>query len=156
MLIRDCMKRNVYYVHTTTTIGEAANLFVEKHIGTLPVVDESGQLRGLLPLRSLLLLVMPDFVSLMEDFDFVSDFGAAEMRLPDPATLEHPVSEIMLKAEAIEETSGLLRATALLNQHQLHDLAVVDKQGKLVGIVSRVDVGTAFLSHWNITQAGAA
>ena len=83
MLIRDCMKRNVYYVHTTTTIGEAARLFVEKHIGTLPVVDESGQLRGLLPLRSLLLLVMPDFVSLMEDFDFVSDFGAAEMRVPD-------------------------------------------------------------------------
>ena len=156
MLIRDYMKRNVFYVHTTTTIGEAARMFVEKHIGTLPVVDENGQLRGLLPLRSMLLLVMPDFVSLVEDFDFVSDFGAAELRVPDSATLNRPVSDIMLRPESIEETSGLLRASAVLNQHQLHDLPVVDKQGKLVGIVSRVDVGTGFLSRWNITQAGAA
>ena len=155
MLVRDCMKRNVFFVHTTTTIGEAAHLLVEKHIGTLPVVDEQGRLRGLLPLRSLLLLVMPDFVSLMEDFDFVFDFGAAELRVPDAATLNRPAGEIMLSPESVEETSGLLRASALLNQHQLHDLPVVDKQGKLVGIVSRVDVGMAFLSHWNITQAGA-
>jgi CBS domain-containing protein len=156
MQIKKWMKRNVYFVHTNTSIGEAARLFVDKHIGMLPVVDADGRLVGLLPLRSLLLLVMPDFVSLIEDFDFVTDFGAAELRLPDVATLRRSVSEIMLSPQSVEESCGLLRATAILNQLQLHDLPVVDQTGKLVGIVSRVDVGTAFLSNWNITQAGAA
>lgn len=154
MQIKDCMKQNVFFVTTKTTIADAARVLAEKHIGTLPVVDANGKLVGLLPLRSLLLTVMPDFVHLVEDFDFVSDFGAAEARKPDQALLARPVSEIMLDPESVEETSGLMRAFALLHQHQLHDLPVVDAQSKLVGIVSRVDVGAAFLSGWNVTQGG--
>jgi CBS domain-containing protein len=136
-------------VSTHTTIGQAARTFIEKHIGMLPVVDDQGVLKGLLPLRSMLLLVMPDFVNLIEDFDFVSDFGAAELRMPAPATLRREVQEIMLPVQSVEENCGLLRAFALLNQYQLHDLPVVDASSRLVGIVSRVDVGTAFLASWN-------
>jgi CBS-domain-containing membrane protein len=154
MQVKDCMKREVYFITQETSIADAALMLVEKHIGMLPVVDLNHKLAGLLPLRSLLLIVLPDFIQLVEDFDFVSDFGAAEARKPDPALLIHPVSEIMIAAESIDENTGLMRAFALLHQHQLHDLPVVDSQGKLVGIVSRVDVGTAFLSGWNVTQRG--
>jgi CBS domain-containing protein len=154
MQVKDCMKRNIVFVTPKMTIAEAARLLAEKHIGSLPVVDSAGKLVGVLTLRSLLLMVMPDFVHLVEDFGFVADFGAAEERKPDPEMLARPVSEIMLVPEAVEETSGLMRAYALLHQHQLHDLTVVDAQGKLVGIVSRVDVGAAFLSGWNVTQGG--
>jgi len=154
MQVKDCMKRNVFFITPRTTIAEAARLLAEKHIGSLPVVDTNGTLVGVLPLRSLLLTVMPDFVHLVEDFDFVADFGAAELRKPDQALLARPVSEIMLTPEPVEETSGLMRAYALLHQRQYHDLIVVDAQGKLVGIVSRVDVGAAFLSNWNVTQGG--
>jgi CBS domain-containing protein len=154
MQVKDCMKRNVFFITAETTIAEAARLMVEKHIGGLPVVDSRGQLVGFLPLRSLLMTVMPDFVHLVEDFDFVANFGAAELRKPGGELLARPVSEIMLAPETVEETSGLMRAFALLHQRQLHDLPVVDAQGKLVGIVSRVDVGTAFLSNWNVTQGG--
>ncbi len=149
MQVKDCMKQNVYFITTDTTIADAAHMLAEKHIGTLPVVDSLGKLVGLLPLRCLLEVVMPDFVHLVEDFDFVVDFGAAESRHPDPVLLSKPVEAIMLEPKFVEETSGLMRAFALLHQHQLHDLPVVDKSGKLVGIVSRVDVGAAFLSHWD-------
>jgi CBS domain-containing protein len=154
MQVKDCMKTNVFFVTAETTIVDAARMLVEKHIGMLPVVDSNHILVGLLPLRSLLLIVLPDFIQLVEDFDFVSDFGAAEARKPDPALLAHPVSEIMIAPESVAATTGLMRAFALLHQHQLHDLPVVDSHGKLVGIVSRVDVGTAFLSGWNVTQGG--
>ncbi len=152
MQVKDCMKRNVFYITAETTIAEAARLISDKHIGSLPVVDPSGKLVGLLPLRGLLQTVLPDFLQLIEDFDFVADFGAAEERKPDQALLARPVKEIMLPPTAVEETSGLMRAFALLHQHQIHDLPVVDRQGRLVGIVSRVDVGTAFLSSWNVIQ----
>jgi CBS domain-containing protein len=76
------------------------------------------------------------------------------MRKPAPSLLNRPVREIMLAPESVDEKSGLMRAITILYQHELHDLPVVDAQGKLVGILSRVDVGTAFISNWNVTQGG--
>lgn len=151
MQVKECMKHTVFFIRPYTTIVEAAQILAEKHVGTLPVVDTSGKLVGLVPLRSLLFTIMPDFIHLVEDFDFVSDFGVAENRQPDQELLRRPVSEIMLDPESVEETSGLMRAFALLHQHQLHDLPVVDAQNNLVGIVSRVDVGTALITNWEIT-----
>ncbi len=154
MLVKDCMKRDVFYISQETSVADAARMLVEKHVGTLPVVDLNHKLVGLLPLRSLMQIVLPDFIRFVEDFDFVSDFGAAETRKPAPALLNRPVREIMLAPESVDEKSGLMRAIAILYQHELHDLPVVDAQGKLVGILSRVDVGTAFISNWNVTQGG--
>ena len=47
----------------------------------------------------------------------------------------------------IEEDSGLLRAYAIMLQNDMFDLPV-DSSGELVGIVSRVDIGSAILSMW--------
>jgi CBS domain-containing protein len=33
-------------------------------------------------------------------------------------------------------------------QHNLHDMPVVSKNGELVGVASRVDIGIAILSAW--------
>jgi CBS domain-containing protein len=114
----------------------------------LSVVDESGRLVGLLQLRDLLALVMPDFVKLMEDFDFVHDFGAVETRQPSPEAMARPVQEVMQPQVSVDETCGLLRAAALMRQRDLHDLPVVTADGTLVGIASRVDVATAILASW--------
>ncbi len=147
-MIRDCMKRNVVSIPITATVGEAAALFVARHIGMLPVVDDAGRLVGVLQLRDLLALVMPDFVKLMEDFDFVHDFGAVEARQPSPEMMARPVQEVMQPPVSVDETCGLLRAAALMRQRDLHDLPVVTADGTLVGIASRVDVATAILASW--------
>ena len=156
MKIKDCMKRNVYAVDEHTSIREAAKLFVDKHIGSLPVIDGQGRLVGLLQLRDLLELVLPDFVNLIADFDFVTDFGVIERRIPSNDVLARPVSSIMHAPISVEAESGLIRAYSLLHKHQLHDLPVVDESKALVGIASRVDLGTAFVANWNVTQGGGA
>ena len=78
MHIRDCMKRNVVSVSTDTTLGEAVKLLVQKHIGTLPVVDDQRKLVGMLSMADVLELFLPDFVRLIDNVDFVHDFGALE------------------------------------------------------------------------------
>src|SRR3972149_1074291 len=95
MKIGDCMKRNVVSIPETATIGEAAAIFTARHVGLLPVVDDAGQLVGVLQLRDLLALVMPDFVRLVEDIDFVHDFGALETRQPSPEVMARPAREVM-------------------------------------------------------------
>ncbi|HET7091684.1 MAG TPA: CBS domain-containing protein [Anaerolineae bacterium] len=155
MKIADCMKRDVVSITASASIGQAAARFATRHIGMLPVVEAAGHLVGVLQLRDLLTLVMPDFVQLVEDFDFVHDFGAVESRQPSPETLARPVTEVMQPPISVEATCGLLRAFAVLREHDLHDLPVVDASGRLVGIASRVDIGAALLAGWRSAEVDA-
>lgn len=149
MNIADCMKRNVISIRETSTIREAAAVIVKKHIGLLPIVDRDNRLIGVVGLRDLLSLELPDFVRFIGDLDFVHDFGAVETTRPPSKTLDKPITSLMKDAITVEEGCGLLRAYALMQQHNLHDLPVVSRDGKLTGIASRVDVGTSILSTWS-------
>lgn len=152
-MIKDCMKRNVFSISSTATIRQAAALVVERHIGLLPVIDKSGKPIGVIRLADLLSLELPDFFNLLPDLDFVHDFGAVETTRPSPEELTRQVTTIMQPITFVEETSGLLRAYALMVKHNLHDLPVVGDRGVLVGIASRVDIGAAILSSWMTVEA---
>lgn len=148
MIISKHMKRNVVSIPVTASIREAAAIIVKKHIGLLPVVDKDDKLAGVVGIRDLLSLELPDFVSFVADLDFVHDFGAVEITRPPARTLDKSIKSLMKDVIAVEEDCGLLRAYALMVQHNLHDMPVISKDGKLIGVASRVDVGTAILSTW--------
>lgn len=148
MTVTSCMKKHVVSVLITATIREAAAIIVDKHIGLLPVVDKNNKPVGVIGIRDLLTLELPDFVSFVADVDFVHDFGAVETTRPSARTLGKSVRTLMKPAISVDEDCGLLRAYALMLQHNLHDMLVVSKDGKLIGVASRVDVGVAVLSAW--------
>lgn len=149
--MRDCMKQSVVTVSQDTTIREAAEIVVARHIGLLPVVDRQGALIGVVRLHNLLGLELPDFINFIADIDFVHDFGAVETTRPAPALLNRPIMTLMQPAITVDEDCGLLRAYALMLQHNLLDLPVVSKDGKLIGLASRVDIGAAILSRWHLS-----
>lgn len=148
MKVISCMKRNVVSIPATTTIREAASVFVNRHIGLLPITNENGKPVGVIGLRDLLSLELPDFVNFIGDVDFVHDFGAVETTRPPAHVLDQPVTTLMRPIQTVYEDCGLLRAYALMLQHNLHDMPVIDKKETLVGIASRVDIGAAILSSW--------
>jgi CBS domain-containing protein len=148
MEISKHMKHNVISIPETSTIREAAAVFVRHHVGLLPVVNGSKKLIGVVGMRDLLSLELPDFVSFIADVDFVHDFGAVETTHPDSETLNQPVTTLMSAAISVPENTGLLRTYALMLQHKLHDMPVVSQENELVGVASRVDIGVAILSTW--------
>ena len=148
MNVSACMKQNVVSIPATASIREAAALLVKKHVGLLPIVDRDDKPIGVVGLRDLLSLELPDFVRFIEDLDFVHDFGAVETTRPSAKTLDKSIKTLMKDAITVEEDCGLLRAYALMLQHNLHDILVVSKKGKLIGVASRVDIGASILSTW--------
>jgi CBS domain-containing protein len=150
------MKSDVVSIPVSATVAEAAALLAARRIGLLPVTNDEGKLVGVLPMRSLLALVMPDFVRLVEELNFIHDFGAVEAHEPSPEAMAQPVSDVMEPPDAIEESCGLLRALALMHHHDVTDLPVVGSDGRLVGIASRVDLGTAILARWHSPSQGGA
>lgn len=149
MKISECMKRSVVSIPETSTIREAAAVFVRHHVGLLPVIDGQGRLIGVVGIQDLLTLELPDFVRFIEDLDFVHDFGAVETTRPPAGVLDRPITTLMKPPITVHEDSGLLRVYALLLQHHLHDMPVISDDGRLLGVASRVDIGTAILSAWS-------
>ncbi len=152
MYIRDFMKQNVILVREDATIGDAAALLRKHHVGTLPVVDKDNHLIGLVRLRGLLALIMPDFVNLINHFDYVHDFGALETTRPDPRQLEQCVVDVMDEPVSVHADNGLLMAVSILQDHNLRDLPVVDQENKVVGLASYVDIGVALMTNWQLPE----
>lgn len=149
MEIGKYMKRNVVSIREMATVREAASVLVKHHVGLLPIVDRENKLIGVVGMRDLLALELPDFINFIADLDFVHDFGAVETTRPAKEVLDRPVKTLMSPAISVPEQTGLLRAYALMLQHELHDMPVVSSEGALVGVASRVDIGTAILSAWS-------
>ncbi|MEX2161615.1 MAG: CBS domain-containing protein [Anaerolineales bacterium] len=143
------MKKEVVSIEPEATLLDAARLLSERKIGTLPVVDADRTLIGITSMRKVVRFFLPDFINVMEDVDFVQDFGAID--IPSPVDIKlaahKTVKEIMDEPVSVEEKASLMRALALMVTHDILDIPVV-REGKLVGIASRVDIGRAFLESW--------
>lgn len=149
MEIGKYMKHRVVSIPETATIREAASVLVKHHVGLLPIVDQNRKLIGVVGMRDLLALELPDFINFIADLDFVHDFGAVETTRPSKEVLDNSVKTLMSPAISVPEDTGLLRTYALMLQHDLHDMPVVSSHETLVGVASRVDIGTAILSSWS-------
>ena len=147
------MKRKVIFGRPGMTVKEAALLMAENNVGTLPVIDESGVLVGVTRMREVIQIFLPDFVPLLSNIRFVTDYG--DLDTPSRENIERAeslmVADIMEEPVSVEDDCTLIRALSFMEKYRIRDLPVV-KGGKLVGIASRVDIGRAFLSTWLTAQ----
>jgi CBS domain-containing protein len=152
-LINCCIKPKVIFGHPEMTVREAAVLMAENKVETLPVVNGALALVGVTTMRDVIQIFLPDFVSLLSNIGFVKDYG--DLGTPSRESVQRAecllVGDIMGDPVSVENDCTLIRALSLLHKHKIRDLAVV-KDGKLVGIASRVDIGRAFLSTWLTSQ----
>jgi len=147
--IRNWMKREVVSITPEATLRDVAALILEKRIGTLPVVDDEGTLVGTVSITDIVEIFLPDFVAVMDEIDYVHDFGNLENTSPEDkqrAKMLH-VSDVMEEPVTLEDDAGLVHALSVMDKHNLRDL-IVTRDGKLVGIASQVDIGRAFLTDF--------
>ena len=148
-----CMKLKVIYGHPEMTVREAALLMAENNVGTLPVVDKDMVLVGVTTMREVIQIFLPDFVSLLSNIRFVTDYG--DLDTPTREDIQRAdslrVADIMEEPVSVEDDCTLIRALAYMEHYRIRDLPVVS-EGRLVGIASRVDIGRAFLSSWLAAQ----
>lgn len=147
--IGNWMKREVVSITPEATLRDVAALILEKRIGTLPVVDDEGTLVGTVSITDIVEIFLPDFVAVMDEIDYVHDFGNLENTSPEDkqrAKMLH-VSDVMEEPVTLEDDAGLVHALSVMDKHNLRDL-IVTRDGKLVGIASQVDIGRAFLTDF--------
>lgn len=101
-------------LHDDATIGDALHLMKENKIGGIPIIDDKHKLVGILTNRDL-------------RFE----------------TNKHvKVKEVMTKENLITAPAGtdMKKAEKILRQYKIEKLPVVDKKGKLIGLITYRDI----------------
>ena len=105
---------NPFFLHPGNTLGDADSLMGKFRISGVPIVDENGTLIGIITNR---------------DMKFETD-------------MTRPIDEVMTKKDLITGLVGttLDEAKAILQQHRIEKLPIVDEDFKLKGLITIKDI----------------
>ncbi len=137
--------RPVVTITPDATEREALMVLSEHQIPGVPVVDEEGLLVGFVTDGHLLASALPKYLTVIDDVSFVTE-GGDEWVDYFAGSAERPVSEVM----ATEVSRIELGQSEVVAAHKMvHDgvsSVVVTDQGKVVGIINRLDLYAAIIS----------
>jgi CBS domain-containing protein len=149
--VRDIMTRSVHMVTAKTTLNEVARLLLSASFTALPVVDAEKRPVGVISQGDLIYKAgMPMRLGLLAE----SDGEKVSAVLGELAA--RMAGEIMTQpAISIDQDRNVTEAVELMLTKQVKRLPVVDAAGKLVGVISRVDVFRSILKEcpdWHAFQ----
>jgi len=139
MRVVDLMASDVISVRRETTLRDAARLMVEKGISGLPVTDEEGTLVGVVS--------EGDFLRKEVDRGDLMGRGLLGVLFDNRDSLAEAetVGEVMAEnLFTVSPDATLVEAARTMTTHAVKRLPVVTREGKLVGVISRRDVVSAF------------
>ena len=138
----DIMTRDVHTVHQDTEITTLAKKFVEYNVNALPVIDDDGQLVGMVTQTDLVEqdkpLHIPTVISL---FDWV-------IYLESPKKFTEQVRKVTARkvGEICEKEvvtcapeDSVATIASLMVDNKVHLVPVVDED-RMIGVVSRLDI----------------
>lgn len=142
MLVKEIMSRNPITVKADMEIFKAAKIMLDHRINGLPVVDEKGQLVGIICQSDIIAqqkkFPVPSLFSFLDGYISLSSIKGLEKEVRKIAatTVSHAMTS---KPVSVEPDSSLETVAALMVDHNLHTLPVV-QDGLVVGVVGKEDV----------------
>lgn len=140
--VADIMTKEVVSVKGSTTVREMAEIFDKMGFGSLPVLDDLGNLSGIVTASDLIEqgrpLHIPTVISL---FDWVIPLESEHSLEKDLKRITAQTAAELASTEVvtIAPTEPVSRAAEIMSNHKLHALPVVDGN-KVIGMVSRIDI----------------
>ena len=140
--VRDIMTTDVITVTPDMDIAGAAQILLDNGINGLPVVDDSGQLVGILCQSDLITqqkkLPIPTLFTFLDGFFRLTSIKQLEKQVRKIAAIT--VSEAMTaKPVTVRPDTVLETVASLMVDSNFHTLPVVD-DSSLVGVIGKEDV----------------
>lgn len=142
MLIENWMTKDVVTATPETSMMKASKLMKERGISRLPVVDEKGALLGIVSDRD------------------IKDASPSKATTLDMHELYYLLSEIKLKdimtkqVVTIRPGETIERAAALMLEHNIGGMPVVDERKKVVGVVTDSDIFKVLVRITGVLEGG--
>jgi len=135
----DIMRTEFHVLHDTDSLSRAIDAFCEYELSELPVIDQDGDLVGVVSEDELLRICLPEYVTWTEDLSAILDFEPFVEVLRREEKM--PVMEIMLFAEryaAVEEGTPAIQVAKIMMRDDIRQV-LVTRNNRLVGLISLSD-----------------
>ncbi|MFH1012413.1 MAG: CBS domain-containing protein [Candidatus Peregrinibacteria bacterium] len=141
--VREVMTKKVISVQKTESIKNLFQRLNEHGILGVPVVDSENKVMGIVTESDLVkhftTLKTPRGVHVLGSLLYLDDIQDFNKNLKDHCA--ETVEGLMVSpVVTIESEKPLQDALTLMAEHKINRLPVVDKEGKLVGILTRTDI----------------
>lgn len=141
--VAEVMTPNPITVKPQTPLSEAIKIIAEKRISGLPVVDDNGNLVGVLSETDLMWQEsgadMPPYFMFLDSVIYLENPARYEKELHK--ALGQTVGEVMSdKPVTIKPNQLLPQAARLLHDTNIRRLPVVDEDGQVIGILTSGDI----------------
>jgi CBS domain-containing protein len=143
--VRDIMDSSPATVRTDTPVEELVAVLREHGLPGVPVVDSDGRCVGIVTEADLVLpddqgdLHLPHYINLFGGTVFLESLGRYEQRLRK--AFASTAEDMMTRDPDTVTPDATAKDTARLIHETGHNrLPVVDEDGRLVGVVTRLDV----------------
>lgn len=138
----DVMTKDIITVKTGTTVRELAELFTANRVSSFPVVDDKGELIGIVTETDLIeqdkSLHIPTVISLFDWVIYLESEKKFEKELKKMTG--QTVGDIYTEdVESVKSTCLLSEVADIMSSKKIHAVPVVDGK-KLVGVISRIDL----------------
>ena len=131
---RDVMRDDYPFLRHTDRLKDAIDLLCRQTNAALPVVDEDGDLVGLVTEEVLLKIALPEYILWLDDLSPILHFEPFAQVLKDEGATR--VAEIMQDAlRAVTEDEPAVRVACEMVRKQVHQIMVV-RGKKLVGVIT--------------------
>lgn len=154
--VSQVMSQPVRTVHPRTTMAEAAHLMIEQRISGLPVVDDAGQLAGIITeadfLRGLGVPAHHPTHNLWQTLELLFGHLAHHADLEGPAD---PVSDHMQRdVVCAPADQDVYEVIELMKQHRVKRVLVCDQAKQVIGMLTRSDLMRIFFDRYRHTRQG--
>jgi len=138
MRAKDIMRAEVQCVSETTTLRELSRAFRRYGVTTVPVVNETKEVVGVVTEAELLKVMLPSYAELQDDLAYMTDFEYLEDRAQ--SVENKPVRDIMLMGVvSVDENAPLVRVISMFLLKSCSHIPVV-RDKRIIGVVTRTDI----------------
>jgi len=146
---KDIMTKEVISVTPETEIAQAAKLLLTNRINGVPVIDDAGELVGILCQSDLIIqqknIPIPSLFTLLDGFIPLTSSKKIDKEVEKIAATK-AADAMTANPVTVNSDTGIEDVAALMVEKSYHTLPVVDA-GKLVGIVGKEDVLRTLISE---------
>ena len=137
--VADVMSGSVVAVRPAAGFKEIVTLMRQQNVSAVPVVDRPGHIIGIVSEADLLLKELP--VEESQTASILATGRRGERARAAGVTAGDLMTPAVVK---IRKDAPVTEAAQLMHDQRVKRLPVVDRDGKLIGVVSRVDVLSVF------------
>ena len=139
-LVKDIMTRNVVTVNQNSTLLELKNLMYDHDLRRLPVVNDAGQVVGIVT-NTDVSMASPTDASTLSRYE--ASYLLSRIKVKDVMT--HSV-------KTVYDSAGLEDVADIMYHDRIHSVPVIDDNGNLCGIVTDTDVFRAMAEIFGVAQ----